>query len=151
MAEQLDLSVSVAEIGPSPASFTEPGVLLIDPWFVVSERSSELVQFAKDLPSWVVPIVALDPAGDARATDHARKIGTILGRSATRPDAVSRAITGVSSLKEFVSLMPILVTEAARQYVRYSTTGRQAARRSSPPRLSGYPAHQPQLEDRDDA
>lgn len=151
VAEQLDLNVRVAEIGQSPASLTQPGVLLIDPWFVASQRSADLTQFAKDLPNWVVPILAVAPMADGRATDHARKIGTILGRSAARSDAVNQAIKGVSSLKDFVAIMPILVTEAARQYVRHSAMVRPAARRSSPPRLTALPAVPPQLEEHDDA
>jgi FxsC-like protein len=150
VAEQLDLSVSVAEIGPSPAAFTQPGVLLIDPWFIAIQRGAELIRLAKDLPSWVVPILALEPRADARATDHTRKIGAILGRSAARSDAVSHAIKGVSSLRDFVALMPILVTEAARQYARHGAVARPVVRRSSPPRLTANPPS-PQLEDRDDA
>jgi FxsC-like protein len=140
VAEQLDFAVVVAGIektGGLPSNM--PGVILIDPWFIADGRGlSALQSFLRDLPSWVLPVPVLDFVADTRAAELTERIRVIVGEAAaTRSETARHAMKGVSSLKEFVSLMPILVAEAERQYLRYGPVQRSTGRAGSRPRLAG--------------
>lgn len=158
VTEQLDFAVVIEGIdktGDSPGSM--PGVILIDPWFVADNRRLNALQsVVRGLPSWVLPLLVLGSVGDARAAELAERVRVILGEAAVaRTEAARHATKGVSSLKEFVSLMPILVAEAERQYFRYGPVLRSTARPGSRPRLAGdgRPASSaaPQLSEEKDA
>ena len=158
VAEQLDFAVVVAGIektGDLPSNM--PGVILIDPWFIADDRGlTALRSFVRGLPSWVLPLPVLDPLADASATKLAERVRAILGEAAlARTATVRHAMKGVSSLKEFVSLMPILVAEAERQYLRHGPVLRSTGRPGSRPRLAGrgWPAspEPPQSSEENDA
>jgi FxsC-like protein len=140
IAEQLDFAVVVADIdqtGGLPDNM--PGVILIDPWFADdAERLASLEAFVAGLPSWVLPVVVLGAFADGRSAALADQVRVILGTAAaskTEPGRLARR--GVSTLKEFISLMPILVAEAERQYLRHGPVVRSTARPGSRPRLAG--------------
>jgi FxsC-like protein len=140
ITEQLDFTVTVTDIektGAFPGSM--PGVVLIDPWFIVSDQGIDaLTSFVHDMPSWALPLLVLDSTADARATQLAERVRAILGGVAmARTETVRRAVRGVSSLTEFVSFMPVLVAEAERQYLRHGPIPRSTARMGSRPRLAG--------------
>jgi FxsC-like protein len=150
VAEQLDLSVNVAGIGQRPAQESQPGVLIIDPWLIGTEPGlASLTEFVREMPSWVLPLLVLPPTTDRRVADHAQRIRDILGGSATGADAASQAIRGVRSLSKFVTLMPILVTEAERRYLRRGTNVRREPQRRFWPRLTASTGILPSQEDDD--
>ena len=143
VAEQLDFAVVVGGIeDPYIAVDDQPGIVLIDPWLAATEHGSDaFADYVRRLPSWVLPLLVLDPHADQRANELADRIRDILGQSAARTDPASYAVPGVTSLKDFVTLSPILVTEAGRQFLRRSpdaTTTRQGGRFW--PRLTAGPA-----------
>jgi FxsC-like protein len=121
LAERFDFRVRV-----NPASSAvkkddrRPGLILIDPAFIASgDGAEQLKRIAEALPRWVLPVVV-------RATDDksTRKLAADVLDILTQADALptqrsSQAAHGVNSLNEFVSLIPVLVAEAERQYFRY--------------------------------
>lgn len=141
VAEQLDFAVVVTGIEQTedlPGNL--PGVILIDPWLTEDERGLQALQAVVDgLPFWVLPLLVLDSVTDAHAVALAGRVRSILGGAAVaRTEPARLAVRGVSSLKEFVSLMPILVAEAERQYLRHGPVQRYTARPGSRPRLAGH-------------
>ena len=140
VAEQLDFAVVQTDIEKAGDLFGDrPGVILVDPWFIAEERGQRILQSSvRDLPSWVLALLVLDPAPDARAAELADATRSILQKAGVaRSEAARRAIRGVTSVTEFTALMPILVTEAERQYLRHGPVLRATARPGSRPRLIG--------------
>jgi FxsC-like protein len=140
VAEQLDFAVIVAGVEKTgDLSSTMPGVILIDPWFAASDRGlSALRSLASKLPHWVLPLLVLDPLAGPRATELAALVRAVLGdAAATHTETARLAMTGVTTLKEFISVMPILVAEAERQYLRRGPVHRSIARPGSRLRLAG--------------
>jgi FxsC-like protein len=97
-----------------------PGIILIDPWFVADEHGRCALESAvAGLPAWVLPLVILDQPDDAREQQLADQVRDILGAAGALPTNSSRrAASGVSSLDDLVSIVPVLVVEAERQYLR---------------------------------
>ncbi len=143
-AEQLDFAVLEASIEKTDDLLSSgPGVILIDPWFIAAERGLDILRSSvRDLPTWVLPLLVLDSQPDARAAALADQTRTILHEAgAARSEAAKRAIRGVQSVQEFTALMPVLVAEAERQYLRHGPVLRATARPGSRPRLSGTGRH----------
>jgi hypothetical protein len=95
-----------------------------------------------DLPSWVLPVVVVDgERGDARTTELARETTAIVTNASTsRAETARRAARGIDSFQEFVALMPFLIVEAGRQYLRGSPLHRPTTNASEArPRLSRDP------------
>jgi FxsC-like protein len=158
VAEQLDFAVVVAGIeGSDGLPGNMPGVILIDPWFAADEVGrNTLRSFTVDLPPWVLPVLVIDSPADRRTAELADRVRIILAEAVvTRTETARLATRGVSSLKEFVALMPILVAEAERQYLRRGPIQRYKARPGSRPRLAdvGWPLGQapPQPSEEQDA
>ncbi len=140
VAERLDFAVLISGIEKTGDSLSsKPGGILIDPWFVADEhRLSMLRSFVRDMPSWVLPLLVTGSAADAGAAQLAKDTRAILAEAGlARTDTVRRAVKGVSSLSDFVSIMPMLVVEAERQYLRHGPVRRSTARPGSPPLLAG--------------
>jgi FxsC-like protein len=97
-----------------------PGILVIDPGFIANgDGADRLKEIAKTLPRWVLPLVIL-PSDDIRTRELAAGVLDILTIAKALPtERSSRAAHGVNSLDEFVSIIPVLVAEAERQYFRY--------------------------------
>lgn len=93
-----------------------PAVLLIDPWVAADARSMAGLRAAvAGLPGWVMPLVVVDksdPQFDERGADLARDVTDMLLAS-----GVSR-VRAVQEMEQFVHLMPSLVTEARRRYLK---------------------------------
>jgi FxsC-like protein len=139
-AEQLDFAVLQASIEKTDDSLSSgPGVILIDPWFIATQRGEEILRSSvRELPSWVLTLLVRDPEPDPRATKLAERTTAILHEAgAARSEAAKRAIRGVESVREFTALMPGLVAEAERQYLRHGPVLRALARPGSRPRLTG--------------
>jgi FxsC-like protein len=121
LAEQMDFAVLFAGVTKSGDRLTSrPGILIIDPWFIADDRGlANLQAFVKDLPPWVLPLPVLGSNRDATLDVLAERVRAILTNNRSNgSEPAGRAIRGVSSLTDFVALMPTLVAEAERQYLR---------------------------------
>ncbi len=146
VAEQLDFAVDVTGVEESPKlARNRPGVILVDPWFAAHDRGLNMLRsLVREMPAWVLPLLVLDPLANEHAIQLADKARSILGRArAADTQTAERAINGVSSLKEFVTLMPILVTEAERQYLRHGPFPRSKAGPAFWPRLTAEQTSRP--------
>jgi FxsC-like protein len=135
IAERMDFAVLVTSIEKEGDQLTSrPGVLLIDPWFVAKKRGLALLRsFVATMPVWVLPLLVLGANQDSRSAKLVEQVRGILQRGvgkravSSRGNALKRAIRGVDSLADFAALMPILVAEAERQYLRHGPILRSAA------------------------
>ncbi|MET7750822.1 TIR-like protein FxsC [Micromonospora sp. NPDC005367] len=114
-AERLGLAARTADFeGGADLLERRPTVLLIDPWVAaVPDAAENLAEAVRDLRPWVVPIVVTDGDDPQDAARHAETVADLL-QNAGVPQ-VKRA----RSVQEFVDLMPALVTEARRQYLKH--------------------------------
>ncbi|MFJ8579495.1 TIR-like protein FxsC [Micromonospora sp. NPDC093277] len=116
-AERLGLATHITSFADAGDVMARcPSVLLIDPW-IVSDSAGEhdLALVLKRLPRWVIPLIVLnegDPLTVAEGNRFADRVALMLQR-ANRPQAKR-----VTQLPEFVQIMPELVTEARRQYLK---------------------------------
>jgi FxsC-like protein len=144
LAEQLDFAVLVADLeAPSYVPGQRPGVILIDPWCAADHETwRALCSYLRDLPPWVLPLIVLGSTGRTDAADQARRARAVADEAGTgNSEAARRGLEGVSSLREFFALMPLLVAEAERQYLRHGPRLPSAARPEVRPRLAGsWPA-----------
>jgi FxsC-like protein len=126
-AEQLDFAVQVIDIGkPDGLPGHAPGVTLIDPWYIAdSRRLTILRQVASALPPWVLPVLVPDARGDTDSVLLAENVRLLLGHAQSEP--ARQALSGVTSLLSFTRLMPFLVNEAERAYLKYGPPGRAMA------------------------
>ena len=146
IAERMDFAVLAASLDDKKGDelISMPGVVLIDPWFVAKERGLAALQaFVGKLPVWVLPLLVLGANQDSRSARLAERVRGILQQTmSSRGDAVKRAIGGVDSLARFAVLMPILVAEAERQYLRHGPFVRSTAVVGRP-RLASNPPAEP--------
>ena len=136
VARRLDFRAEVSGIkAVSDPAARRPGIILIDPWFISEESGRMALESAvEDLPRWVLPLVVLDQPEDASTQKLADQVREILNAVGAVPTHSSlRAVKGVSSLDNFVSIVPVLVAEAERQYLRYSSGRYRSGRVPSPP------------------
>ncbi|MGH3223455.1 MAG: TIR-like protein FxsC [Streptosporangiaceae bacterium] len=121
VAERFDFKAEVTAIKTvRDPGIRRPGIILIDPWFMASETGQAVLKSALEkLPQWVLPLLILDQPDDRRAVELVGKVRDALGDAgALSTDSSRRAARGVSSLDDFVAIVPDLVTEAERQYLR---------------------------------
>jgi FxsC-like protein len=154
-AERLDFSVEIIGISKAADQVDSgPGIVLIDPWYIEDESNLNTLQsLIRNLPGWVLPVVVHDSVPDPRAARLTAQITDILNAARLkRTESVRRAIEGIDSLQGFDSLLPVLVTEAERQYLRYGPFPRRAVSPRTRPRLSGHGVftHQPPEEEPND-
>ncbi len=158
VAEQLDFAVVVASLDKAEREFgRNPGVILIDPRYVADMTGlRELSRVAGKLPPWILPVLVVNPGADRHEAELAQRVMAILYESQpARTEMAAQAVAGVTSLEQFVTLMPFLIAEAERQYLRSGPTSRSTARTGSRPRLFGgdwiaSPSADSQKEDLDD-
>ncbi|MEV6365375.1 TIR-like protein FxsC [Micromonospora musae] len=113
-AERLGLSARTADFDDAGDLIERrPTVLLIDPWAAAAPDAARTLEAVRGLRPWVVPIVVTDGEDPQDATRHAAEVADVLHNAGVRQ--VKRA----SSVQEFVDLMPALVTEARRQYLKH--------------------------------
>lgn len=116
-AERLGLATHITSFADAGDAMVRcPSVLLIDPW-IVSDSAGEhdLALVLKRLPRWVIPLMVRgedDPHTAAQGNQFADRVARLLD-AANRPPAKQ-----VTRLPEFVQIMPELVTEARRQYLK---------------------------------
>ena len=140
VAEQLDFAVMVTEIEKTGDLLNNaPGVVLIDPWYLAGKDQLEVFRdFTLQLPPWVLPVLVSDP----KAGPYLEQAKALLGKShMSKSEPARRGLRGVTSLPDFVGLMPFLVAQAEREYLRRGPIQRPTARPGSRPRLSGTRWH----------
>lgn len=116
-AERLGLPTRIADLDDARELLGRyPAVLLVDPWALADPAAAAVLRDTlTTLPDWVVPMVVADrddPQYTARGAGLADEVMTMLSAS-----GVPRAEL-VGQVKEFVEVMPALVTEARRQYLK---------------------------------
>lgn len=122
VAERLDFRAEISGIKTvSDPLARRPGIILIDPWFIADEEGQTMLGSAvAKLPRWVLPLVVLSKSEDPLTQALAKQVMDILGEAgAVQTDSSLRAARGVGSLDEFVLIVPALVVEAERRYLRY--------------------------------
>ena len=138
IAEQLDFAVVTVDVGRPGGQFDRnPGVLLIDPWFAANEHGlRRLRKYVNELPPWVLAMPVIDAEADERTMSLAREVRAILEKSLMPSTEVAkRGVEGVSSLADFVAVMPFLIAEAERRYLGSGPIERSTALRGSRPRI----------------
>lgn len=125
IAEQLDFTVEVIDIEKAAGVFTsQPGVALIDPWYITGdERPNIFHAFVRELQPWALPVLVPSP----EAARLNQQVKTSLEKSRiSGSEPARRGLRGVTSLREFVNLMPFLVAQAEREYLRHGPIQRSA-------------------------
>jgi hypothetical protein len=141
VAEQLDFAVSVAALDEATEQLTNtPGIVLIDPRFAPDDRRLDSLRHAVQEKPWVLPIIILGRASDA---ERGHSVKLALDVAPTRSDQVLQAVAGVNSLEQFVALIPFLVAEAERQFLRRGPIKRAVAPSGSGGRLRDAWTSQP--------
>jgi len=139
ITERFDADARVSEVSvPANADQRRPGIIVIDPEFVSGENGrATLKAVAEKIPRWVMPLVVLGKPGEVRTQELAAKAADILASAKALPtESARRAARGVQSLEDFVSIVPVLVAEAERQYLRYRHSRVPSPRSAGRPRLS---------------
>jgi aminoglycoside 3-N-acetyltransferase len=134
-AERLGFEVRITALAQSADQFGHaPGVLLVDPDSVVGDEArQDLDAKVADLSPWVLPVV-LPSQGAMRLANDRPFLEKSYKSFQRKPDVVRRGLRGVSSLREFVRLMPYLVTHAEREYLRHGPARRPCPVRDPSPR-----------------
>jgi FxsC-like protein len=133
IAEQLDFAVLIASLDEADSRLgASPGVILIDPWFGEDDRGLEMLRKALQDRPWILPVVITTPGADPNEAGLARRVRAIINEAQpAHTDITRQAIAGVGSLEEFVALMPYLVAEAERHFLRRGPIERSVARRDA--------------------
>jgi hypothetical protein len=130
--EQLDFSVRATGLEAAHAGLLarNPVLVLIDPSYLADAGTrAAFDEFAAALPPWSVP--GLGPGPAAGVSHSLTKI------MSTKSRTVRRALRGLSSMTELSALLPFLVAEAGREYLRLGPLDRPAQRPEARPRLVG--------------
>jgi hypothetical protein len=139
-AEKAGFAVIVDELGKSSSLIGRgPGVVLVDPSSVAEDLEDFRLR-VEELPSWVVPVIVTEQSsGHPLNTVKAclERSYRSYGSYKYKPE-LARGLHGVSSLREFVALLPFVVTRSEREYLRHGPIQRSAARTSFRPRLAGH-------------
>jgi FxsC-like protein len=122
LIERFDFDVRVGASADPAAG--RPGIIVIDPAFIADEVGRDSLRaVVSALPEWVLPLVVVAP-DDEPTRELAAGVLDILTSARTLPTERSgQAARGVKSLDDFVSIVPVLVAEAERQYFRYRSSG----------------------------
>jgi FxsC-like protein len=124
VTERFDFDVRVGEAGlTGELAGRRPGIIVIDPQFIAHRAGREtLTEMAAKLPRWVLPLVVVDRPDDARTKKLAEDVFDILTTAKALPtESARRGAHGVDSLDAFVAIVPVLVAEAGKQYLRRSS------------------------------
>ncbi|MEV0152340.1 TIR-like protein FxsC [Micromonospora sp. NPDC050686] len=134
-AERLGLSARPVDFDAAGELLDRrPAVLLIDPWVAAAPGAvGALVAAVRGLRPWVVPAVITDADDPQSGARLAEDVTTML-QNAGVPQ-VKRA----GSVREFVALIPALVTEARRQYLKHGPVAEFPEPPEPPPSLRDGP------------
>jgi FxsC-like protein len=138
LTERFDFNVQVGAVSRNadPAA-RRPGIIVIDPVFIASETGrTTLEAVARTLPKWVLPLVVV-ASDDERTRELAAGVLDILAKAKTLPNEwASHPARNVTSLNKFVSVVPVLVAEAERQYFRRVRPHPRPSQTAQRPRLA---------------
>ena len=139
VAERLGFVVARPEFEKCGEIFRRaPGVVLIDPrGFADAHTRGELRTTVGDLPSWVVPVIGGEDHGTGETTAIRILVEKAYNPGTYRPDTVRRALRGTDSLREFIQLMPFVISHAEREYLRHGPIQRSVSGHAFRPRLAG--------------
>ena len=140
VAERLDFKVAVSGLKETGGQeIRGPGIILIDPRFVAGSSGRRLLESEVGrLPRWVLPMLVTAARMDEPTKERARDVRAILEAAASLPTESSRqAVQGVSSLQQFGSVVPRLVAEAERQFLRHGGSAASLGEPGRRPRLGG--------------
>ncbi len=148
--ERRDFAVVTVEFEKSAELLRRmPGLVLIDPSYAAgAEAAATLDELVAALPSWAPPLIV----ADERSAPYVATVRAALEKSYTspkrNPEPVRRGLRGVSSLREFDTLMPFLVSLAEREYLRHGPIRRSESTRAryARPGPGVRPAYQPPKE-----
>jgi len=116
VAERLGLPTLVTDYAPGRGPFDRcPAVLLVDPWITEVSGGPAELRSAGHLPSWVTPLVVVnnaDPRYGERAAELSGRVSSMLKKEG------APRIRRAGDAEEFVRLMPMLVDETRRHYLR---------------------------------
>jgi hypothetical protein len=138
-AEQLDFAVHVSELNEADEELNDtPGVILIDPRYAADGRRLDALRRSLTERPWVVPVLVVNLADSPSVDQSAQRVRAMLDKTRqTQTDSMRRAVTGVTTLRQFVALTPFLVAEAERQFRRHGPFKRSPGHTGPRPRLSG--------------
>lgn len=128
VAEQLDFLVHVVDMSAVEPDALQrgPGIVLIDPWYLLRDSDRVLEAFIENAPSWILPILVSPPGTTApRLADDVTRMLSRARPSASRQ--TKNAMQGFASLDEFGRDLPFLVTEASGDYLRNGPIHRSGA------------------------
>jgi FxsC-like protein len=135
VARRLDVGVNFTSLRKScDAAAGKPGIVLIDPWFIAGHDGRAALRSALDtMPRWVLPLLVRASPSGTRASQLAEQVRAMLNQAGAPADSSRRARDSVSSLEEFNDVLPVLVAEAERRYLRHGgyvplTRGRRRPR-----------------------
>ncbi len=129
-AERLDFSTAV--LGVTEAASIPPGipaVILIDPWITDAETAGAQLRALRSLfdgerRHWTLPLAVLDPADPQSARSSVHLLGDVrrvlAEMGALTTETARRGARGVTTIDDFASVIPIMVAEAERQYIKQS-------------------------------
>jgi FxsC-like protein len=134
--ERFDFNANVSEIGITrDMTRQRPGIIVIDPAFAATETGRALLASLAGFPRWVLPLLVSGEPHDRLVRQLASQVRALL-REDELPTEMARAgARGVESFDEFVALVPRLVAEAERQYLRHGKGRVPSPRSAGRPRL----------------
>ncbi|SCF39773.1 TIR-like protein FxsC [Micromonospora mirobrigensis] len=138
-AERLGLSARTVDFdGAGELLDRRPAVLLIDPWLAAAPGAvGSLVGAVRGLRPWVVPLVVTDGDDPQDATRLAEDVTDMLHNAGVPQVKQARSVT------EFAGLIPALVTEARRQYLKHGPVTEFPPPPQPPPSLRHGPEPRP--------
>ena len=157
VAEQLDFAAEVVDVGKAKEGdfSSKPGVVLIDPWYATDAEGLDILdEVTTKLEPWTLPVLIIN--ADKPAPPWTERVRAALGSAnISRSEPARRGLQGVTSMKEFFDLMPFLVTQAEREYLRHGPIQRSEPPEGSRVRLAGREGDleqaPPQLRNKDTA
>jgi FxsC-like protein len=136
VAERLNFTTAVLGAGAASGEVADkPAVVLIDPWIAapVNGREGAALNHVRELYAgrgqrrWVLPVLVLnteDPESQARKSELISEVTRILNDVGAPPADPSQGGSDViTSMDDFARLMPALVAEAERRYLRDYLSG----------------------------
>lgn len=135
-AERLDFSTVMLEAHEAARLHPgTPAVVLIDPWIAkpgTNEAQLAALRrlFGSKRRRWTLPLVVLDAADPQSREDRGQLLDrlerVLSDAGALTSEAARRGARGVNSIEEFAAMMPVMVTEAERQFIKHSSDFKRA-------------------------
>jgi FxsC-like protein len=124
VAERLGLPTQIVDFASIGDAFVaSPGVLIIDPWIIAGPPwSTTLADVARALPQWVTPLVIVDkrdPQYGSRGGALTEQATSMLPFTGIPRERVRRQAPVADDVEEFVRLMPMIVAQTRRKFLRH--------------------------------